>query len=1672
MPLYGPLPFTTIFVDFFRVPPHLRRLIPDGRRRPGDSLPSTTAGERPCGSPNPAQSQSSVSVQNSRPPPSPPQASLSPPAAAPPSLPPARPTGPPGASSAPSRPPARSPLPAACAPAAQPSERGAAEEETLLLPKGAPSGEARQGQHSEGNAARRERQLDARGESSERGDFHFYAENPWVFLLSHLHQDHISGLHGLWREGRIFCSAATRRLLLLRFPLLAPCVAALDLHRVYRLCFHAKNSAPREGKELRGGRRSEETQKKGDTGDDSEAQEGAQSAHFDRERKLTIRRRRNAEEAAAASRAETPARLDAAAAGKDWGNLIIPDGDSRRLHDPDLPPSAGQKESRETDGLGARTPANSPTAKLSGDAHEDDAADSKEIAHAEETLSLRGSGSRPRGRNEKEQKDALIVRLMLVDAHHCPGSVVFVLQSPAFGVYVHTGDFNCNPDTVNGLIENVKDAISCLKRDAEAYLWPLPAALPCATQAEQSLFFVHDGNGHDAEVVAEEALYRRQQQSRIGRTSIGRQASSSSLLSASAVAVSPCACDSSGFAASSCPAACAASPTSSSESACDSSADACALFSSSLLSSSSLRSSQLVCASPPSASEGGDCWSCAGIGFREGQRDAIDHLFLDNTYLHPVFDFSSSPASFSRLLSRIRSISFLLSTRAIAKQTRERLRTATSCDASPPCGPSHDVPSFSSSSASPIPSEASQFSSPPAAASLWILVGVDSLGKEALLQALSEKLRVPVRVSAVRFDALKQLVADSSSLARHFRRGLPEDLERALACRRHQEPSCASPKKKKCREKQAARAQAPPFHGLQTDVRQTDRQRHASWSVHTADQGTAPHACCPCSPCLQCEFCTASSREEGQTRKRRKGACNVEACEEAKANGDRNESCRRLHDGEARGRQVDIPSEREEGELSEEEMDEILVDEERDEWGQRGGKKEMCRVQLFAVSRRLLRRCLMCLHRQWESAVYMHRTSTQRGARGLCEPRTTEKRILSRTVVGVVCSEAGPWPGVCLGVSGSGPARDDPLFASSLRSLFPLSSSLTGEAAADESENNVPPLLSLLHSSHSDFFHLCRFTLALKPQAVSLLSPVPCPYARRQTAVAEERDSAAASAAVDANPSLLPSSCSASVASASAAFFSSSSDLPSNQRTPHFVSASATACCFPSSVHSSLDTPFGQPPLPLSSSPPPLLYSSPAFPKAGPSTPNISRAGLSACVEDLEGESGELSFFSVGDMLMQEHFLQDFTEEAQQSHSLGGRLAPLSSSASAATQGAIGAACASTVSPVPAFSQFKESVSASPSSPPGCPSPPPVSSHCAAPDASWSSSASSSPSSTFSSTCSPLPPGAVYTGPGAYDGDEGLALFMEACGVPSVFLAAGRSCFSALRSTKRSRLGPRPSGLPRERRSTRGYPFKNDEIFVCPRHGYLIEKQRELSQREKSGGAPPGQAPLASAHCVDTETYVPLQARTHASEAEKNARKEHHTDSPPLQAAQKEDPTQAEADVGSTEGTSFAEFEHKVQSDAPGPRAKRTYTRGARSGDEARAVPLLSGSHLEGNRSGPPGQNSIRTADTRRSSVDSAPLSILSQSRANAAHGSLPAASSARVYSIDDSDDDARVEEAEKISPREARIENEEDSRAPSEDESDDRAAGRRRGFTPRWIHAPRRCLLGRKQGKGLFRKI
>lgn len=51
------------------------------------------------------------------------------------------------------------------------------------------------------------------------------------------------------------------------------------------------------------------------------------------------------------------------------------------------------------------------------------------------------------------------VYVRLVDARHCPGSVILVLRGRSFGTIVHTGDFCCNGSTRDQIIQDVRNAL-------------------------------------------------------------------------------------------------------------------------------------------------------------------------------------------------------------------------------------------------------------------------------------------------------------------------------------------------------------------------------------------------------------------------------------------------------------------------------------------------------------------------------------------------------------------------------------------------------------------------------------------------------------------------------------------------------------------------------------------------------------------------------------------------------------------------------------------------------------------------------------------------------------------------------------------------------------------------------------------------------------------------------------------------------------------------------------------------------------------------------------------------------------------------------------------------------------------------------------------------------------
>ncbi|CDJ48905.1 hypothetical protein, conserved [Eimeria brunetti] len=56
------------------------------------------------------------------------------------------------------------------------------------------------------------------------------------------------------------------------------------------------------------------------------------------------------------------------------------------------------------------------------------------------------------------------VYIQLVDARHCPGSALLLLRSPAVGSYVHTGDFCCSGSNLQPLLQQVHQGLQLLQQ--------------------------------------------------------------------------------------------------------------------------------------------------------------------------------------------------------------------------------------------------------------------------------------------------------------------------------------------------------------------------------------------------------------------------------------------------------------------------------------------------------------------------------------------------------------------------------------------------------------------------------------------------------------------------------------------------------------------------------------------------------------------------------------------------------------------------------------------------------------------------------------------------------------------------------------------------------------------------------------------------------------------------------------------------------------------------------------------------------------------------------------------------------------------------------------------------------------------------------------------------------
>ena len=69
-------------------------------------------------------------------------------------------------------------------------------------------------------------------------DFRKGKQNPfnrYVYILTHVHTDHLRGLNNSWNYGPIYCSRLTAQLILNKFPELKPMLKMVPLEQPYKI---------------------------------------------------------------------------------------------------------------------------------------------------------------------------------------------------------------------------------------------------------------------------------------------------------------------------------------------------------------------------------------------------------------------------------------------------------------------------------------------------------------------------------------------------------------------------------------------------------------------------------------------------------------------------------------------------------------------------------------------------------------------------------------------------------------------------------------------------------------------------------------------------------------------------------------------------------------------------------------------------------------------------------------------------------------------------------------------------------------------------------------------------------------------------------------------------------------------------------------------------------------------------------------------------------------------------------------------------------------------------------------------------------------------------------------------------------------------------------------------
>ncbi|KAL8437619.1 hypothetical protein ACSSS7_000825 [Eimeria intestinalis] len=306
---------------------------------------------------------------------------------------------------------------------------------------------------------------------------------PALYVLTHAHTDHLRGLRGAsWvngpPQGPLLCTETTSRLLLKGHPYLKPFILPLALHTPY-LFFVRRCEA----------------------GGPPPVKERHRGPYRDWQQQSSLQ--------------GAPSLEPLSTEGSEPKEKVLASGRDQC--------SSSSNSNSGSSSSNGRSSSNSKSGSSSSRGEEEGGSEAcgltPRLLVDRAAAAARSSSSRGRGFCCSCGCAVDGVYVHLVDARHCPGSALLLLRSPAFGCFVHTGDFCCSDLNLLPLLQQVQHGLHMLQQLDD----PAAAAAAAAAAADSSARCLPDTGVISTALLTQKHRKEQQQQQQQQQQQIQQQ---------------------------------------------------------------------------------------------------------------------------------------------------------------------------------------------------------------------------------------------------------------------------------------------------------------------------------------------------------------------------------------------------------------------------------------------------------------------------------------------------------------------------------------------------------------------------------------------------------------------------------------------------------------------------------------------------------------------------------------------------------------------------------------------------------------------------------------------------------------------------------------------------------------------------------------------------------------------------------------------------------------------------------------------------------------------------------------------------------------------------------------------------------------------------------------------